>query len=94
MKIEYLIPGMIHIQADAFRDERGMFLETFQKNRYAKAGIRKNFVQDNLSLSRRGVLRGLHCQRSHSQGKLEFRAFEPALQNRPHFLVWERQGEK
>jgi dTDP-4-dehydrorhamnose 3,5-epimerase len=71
MKIEYLdIPGMIHIQADAFRDERGVFLETFQKNRYAAAGIRKNFVQDNLSLSRRGVLRGLHYQWPHSQGKL------------------------
>lgn len=71
MKIEHLdIPGMMHIQADAFRDERGMFLETFQRDRYDQAGISQHFVQDNLSVSRRGVLRGFHYQWPHSQGKL------------------------
>lgn len=71
MRVEYLdIPGMILIQTDVLPDERGMFLETFQRDRYAKAGIPADFAQDSLSVSRRGVVRGLHYQWPHPQGKL------------------------
>ena len=53
-----------------FGDHRGFFLETFQAERYREAGIDLPFVQDNHSRSQRGVLRGLHLQRSRPQGKL------------------------
>ena len=71
MKVErFHIPGVVLVTPDLFRDERGFFLETFQKNRYEEAGIPGSFVQDNLSFSRRGVLRGLHYQWPNAQGKL------------------------
>lgn len=53
-----------------FGDERGFFLETFQKKRYEEAGIHFDFVQDNHSQSCKGVLRGLHFQKKNPQGKL------------------------
>jgi dTDP-4-dehydrorhamnose 3,5-epimerase len=55
-----------------FEDERGFFMESFQAQRYADAGVAGPFVQDNVSLSRYGVLRGLHFQHPHGQGKLVF----------------------
>lgn len=59
------------IEPDVFSDERGFLLETFQAGRYAReAGITGDFVQDNHSRSTRGVLRGLHFQRTKPQGKL------------------------
>ncbi len=64
------IPGVIVIQPKIFGDSRGYFMETFKKNDYAFAGIDKEFVQDNESSSTKGVLRGLHFQREHTQGKL------------------------
>lgn len=64
------IPGMYLIEPKAFGDERGYFLETYASKRYAEAGIVEHFVQDNLSRSRRGTLRGLHLQNPHGQGKL------------------------
>lgn len=64
------LPGVLIIEPKAFGDARGFFLETFQSQRYAKAGITLPFVQDNHSRSQRGVLRGLHFQRQHPQGKL------------------------
>ena len=64
------LPGVIIIEPDIFGDERGFFMETWRAPRYAEHGIPERFVQDNLSLSRRGVLRGLHCQHPDSQGKL------------------------
>lgn len=48
------------IEPDVFPDERGYFKETYSQQRYAQAGIAETFVQDNVSISRRGVLRGLH----------------------------------
>jgi dTDP-4-dehydrorhamnose 3,5-epimerase len=51
-------------------DARGFFLETYSAARYRDAGITEAFVQDNLSFSARGVLRGLHLQHPHAQGKL------------------------
>ena len=62
--------GVLIIEPKAFGDARGFFLETFQSERYAKAGITLPFVQDNHSRSQRGVLRGLHLQRNRPQGKL------------------------
>ncbi|GBE30535.1 MAG TPA: dTDP-4-dehydrorhamnose 3,5-epimerase [Bacteroidetes bacterium] len=64
------IPDVIHIIPDVYGDQRGYFLETFQQERYAEAGINLPFVQDNESRSRRGVLRGLHFQKTQPQGKL------------------------
>jgi dTDP-4-dehydrorhamnose 3,5-epimerase len=52
------------------RDQRGFFVETFHIKRYQEAGIAESFVQDNLSRSVRGTLRGLHFQEPHAQGKL------------------------
>jgi dTDP-4-dehydrorhamnose 3,5-epimerase len=62
--------GVRVVELRVFRDERGYFLETWSEERYAAAGIDARFVQDNLSYSRGGVLRGLHFQEPHAQGKL------------------------
>jgi len=64
------LPGVLIIEPDVFGDERGYFLETYRANRYTEAGLKVKFVQDNLSYSQRGVLRGLHFQHPHAQGKL------------------------
>lgn len=64
------ITGLLVIQPKVFRDARGFFTETFQRQRYADAGITDDFVQDNFSRSSRGTLRGLHYQIQHPQGKL------------------------
>jgi dTDP-4-dehydrorhamnose 3,5-epimerase len=64
------LPGVIHIELDTYRDERGYFLENHHQEKYAKAGILGPFVQDNISSSTRGTLRGLHAQLTHPQGKL------------------------
>ncbi len=68
--IETVLPGVLIIEPKAFGDHRGFFLETFQVERYRQAGIDLPFVQDNHSRSQRGVLRGLHFQRTRPQGKL------------------------
>ena len=64
------IPGLLVIQPKVFRDPRGFFTETFQQQRYRDAGIAAEFVQDNLSRSSKGTLRGLHYQIQRPQGKL------------------------
>ena len=68
--IQTSIPGVVIIEPKLFGDHRGFFLETFQAERYASHGIRGPFVQDNLSRSARGVVRGLHLQNPRPQGKL------------------------
>lgn len=68
--IEAPLPGVIVFEPRRFGDARGFFVETFQAERYAAAGVCGPFVQDNLSRSTRNVLRGLHLQNPHSQGKL------------------------
>lgn len=71
MKVESLhLPGVARVTHDVFRDDRGAFMETWQSRKYAAAGIDQDFVQDNWSESRRGVLRGLHYQLTQPQGKL------------------------
>ena len=64
------LPGILLIEPRVFGDARGFFLERYHTDRYAEAGIDTPFVQDNHSRSRLGVLRGLHFQREHPQGKL------------------------
>jgi dTDP-4-dehydrorhamnose 3,5-epimerase len=66
------LPGVLILEPKVFGDERGFFLETWNQARYAEAGLPLTFVQDNLSLSRRGVLRGLHFQNPNAQGKLVY----------------------
>ena len=64
------IPEVLIIEPTFIGDERGFFVETFKADRYAAHGIAGPFVQDNLSRSAYGVLRGLHLQHPRSQGKL------------------------
>lgn len=64
------LPGVLIIEPQVFVDQRGHFKETFNAERYAEAGIDIPFVQDNYSRSHKGVLRGLHLQKTHPQGKL------------------------
>jgi dTDP-4-dehydrorhamnose 3,5-epimerase len=65
------LPGVLLIEPQVHRDDRGFFLETFHTAKYREGGIDEDFVQDNHSRSTRGTLRGLHCQAPpHGQGKL------------------------
>ncbi|MCY0966956.1 dTDP-4-dehydrorhamnose 3,5-epimerase [Parathalassolituus penaei] len=71
MKVTPLaLDGVLLLEPRVFRDERGFFQETFHKQRFQELGLPTNFVQDNHSRSCRGVLRGLHFQLQHPQGKL------------------------
>ncbi|HEU0301257.1 MAG TPA: dTDP-4-dehydrorhamnose 3,5-epimerase [Longimicrobium sp.] len=74
------LPEVLLVQPRVLRDERGWFLESWVEDRYRAAGIAGPFVQDNLSRSRRGVVRGLHYQWPHPQGKLV---------SVPHGAVWD-----
>lgn len=64
------LAGVIIVQPQIFGDSRGYFLETYKKGQFAEVGIDREFVQDNESSSTKGVLRGLHFQKNHTQGKL------------------------
>jgi len=65
------IPGLLIIEPQVFGDDRGFFYESYNEKKLAEvAGITEHFVQDNHSRSQRGVLRGLHFQRTRPQGKL------------------------
>jgi dTDP-4-dehydrorhamnose 3,5-epimerase len=68
--IETKLKGVVIIEPAVFGDHRGFFLESYNQQRYEEAGILESFVQDNHSRSARGVLRGLHFQRTKPQGKL------------------------
>jgi dTDP-4-dehydrorhamnose 3,5-epimerase len=88
-------PDVIILKPDVYSDHRGFFIEIYQKERFTKQGITHEFVQDNLSSSKKFTLRGLHYQVSHIQGKL-VRAvvgeiFDVAIDLRsssPHFGKW------
>ena len=64
------IPGVVIIQPKVFGDNRGYFMETYKESDFIEAGLNYRFVQDNQSSSRKGVLRGLHFQKTHPQAKL------------------------
>jgi dTDP-4-dehydrorhamnose 3,5-epimerase len=85
-------PEVLLIEPDVFPDARGFFMETWHAEKYRQAGLPERFVQDNHSRSTRGVLRGLHYQLEHPQGKLVRAAtgevFDVAVDIRrgsPHF---------
>lgn len=93
--IDLPLPGLKLIKPRLFRDERGHFTELMHAERYAQAGLPAAFVQDNLSHSRKDVLRGLHYQQPRWQGKLitvvEGRIFDVAVDLRrgsPAFGKW------
>lgn len=69
---ELELQGLFLLQPQVFRDERGFFMETWNARMYSKLGLPSTFVQDNLSRSSKGALRGLHYQKPHSQGKLVY----------------------
>jgi dTDP-4-dehydrorhamnose 3,5-epimerase len=71
------LAGLLCFEPQVFGDERGFFQEIWNRERYAGFGLDKDFVQDNIARSQRGVLRGLHFQNPNAQGK----------------LVWALQGE-
>lgn len=68
--IQTKIPDLYIIEPKVFGDERGYFMESYSQKDFAEAGLTMTFVQDNESKSRKGVLRGLHFQTKHTQGKL------------------------
>jgi dTDP-4-dehydrorhamnose 3,5-epimerase len=93
--IETEIPDLYIIEPAVFGDARGYFMETYNKNDFFAAGLTMEFVQDNESKSRKGVLRGLHFQTKHTQGKLvratEGEVFDVAVDLRvgsPTFGQW------
>ncbi len=88
-------PDVLLIEPDVFPDERGFFMETFHAEKYGRQGLPEVFLQDNHSRSVRGVLRGLHYQLEHPQGKLvrvvSGEVFDVAVDIRkgsPHFGNW------
>lgn len=88
MKVtETVLPGVLLIDPEVFGDDRGYFFESYRLPRYRSAGIGEAFVQDNVSFSQRGVLRGLHIQNPNPQGKLVFvlagAIFDVAVDVRP-----------
>ena len=93
--IETELPGVLIIEPRVFEDERGFFKETYSLERYQDSGITLPFVQDNLSRSGKGTLRGLHFQIKHAQGKLvqavRGEIYDVAVDMRkdsPHFGKW------
>ena len=93
--IQTELPGVLIIEPKVFQDDRGFFKETYSLQRYQEAGINLPFVQDNLSRSSKGILRGLHYQIKHPQGKLvqavRGEIFDVAVDMRkdsPHFGKW------
>ena len=93
--IETALPGVLVIEPQVFGDARGFFYESYNEARFRDAGIDARFVQSNVSRSAKGVLRGLHYQWPHPQGKfvsvLEGEVFDVAGDIRrgsPHFGQW------
>ena len=93
--IKTSISEVIVFVPPVFTDSRGYFLETYQQQKYAEAGISQPFVQDNQSYSTKNVLRGLHFQLRHPQGKLvrvtQGSVFDVAIdmrKNSPTFGKW------
>ena len=64
------LSGMYLVQPDVFGDQRGFFLESWNRDTFRQEGFEMDFVQDNHSRSKRGILRGMHYQTRHTQGKL------------------------
>jgi dTDP-4-dehydrorhamnose 3,5-epimerase len=94
-RIETSLPGVWELRPKILRDARGLFMETYQRDKFAELGIADSFVQDNHSSSVKGTLRGLHYQLRHPQAKLcrvvEGEALDVAVDIRlgsPQFGKW------
>lgn len=94
--IETKLKDVYIIEPTVFGDSRGYFIETYSKRDFFEAGLTMEFVQDNESKSKKGVLRGMHFQTKHTQGKLvrvtEGEVFDVAVDLRygsPTFGMWE-----
>jgi dTDP-4-dehydrorhamnose 3,5-epimerase len=92
---ETALPGVLVVETAVLADERGHFREVWRADSYEGAGVPSRFLQDNAAYSRRGVLRGLHYQHPHPQGKLvgvvTGEVFDVAVDLRrssPHFGRW------
>jgi dTDP-4-dehydrorhamnose 3,5-epimerase len=92
---ETRLPGVVVLEPAVYGDERGFFMETWNRRRYEGFGVPTDFVQDNLSYSKKGVLRGLHFQNPNAQGKLvsvlQGEVFDVAVDVRlgsPNFGEW------
>lgn len=87
-RIDTKIDGVYIIEPTVFGDERGYFMETYEKSNFEEIGINGEFVQDNQSRSKKGVLRGLHFQKKHSQAKIvrciKGEVFDVAVDLRPN----------
>ena len=93
--VETALPGCVVIEPEVFSDDRGLFFETWNSDRYAAHGFPRKLVQSNVSTSGRGVLRGLHYQWPNPQGKLisvlQGEVYDVAVDIRrgsPHFGCW------
>ncbi len=93
--IDEPLPGVLILEPEVFADDRGFFMESYNRRRLAEAGIDHDFVQDNHSRSVRGVLRGLHYQLGRAQAKLvratRGRVFDTVVDIRrgsPTFARW------
>lgn len=89
------LPEVIIIEPDVYRDDRGYFFESYRRELFLENGISVPFVQDNVSVSRHNVLRGLHYQLHRPQGKLVYSVCGEILdvavdirQGSPTFGVW------
>lgn len=90
-----LIEGLYIIEPNRYQNGEECFVEIYNKNKFHKAGIKKTFVQENQSMSTKGVIRGLHLQKMHPQGKLvrviQGEVFDVAVDlrsNSPTFCDW------
>ena len=85
--IQTPLPGVLIFEPQVFGDDRGFFVEIFRESWFSEAGMETTFIQDNLSRSRQGVLRGLHYQMHKPQGKLvkvsRGRIYDVAVDIRP-----------
>jgi dTDP-4-dehydrorhamnose 3,5-epimerase len=96
MKVEETtLPGVVLVTPKVFGDHRGFFQESWNRRAFTDAGLSLDFVQDNLSFSGRGILRGLHFQNPNGQGKLvhvlQGEVYDVAVDIRrgsPHFGRW------
>ncbi len=93
--IQTEVPGIVIVEPTVYGDARGYFMETYQKEEFINAGIDVDFVQDNVSKSSKGVLRGLHYQTENTQAKLvrvtKGSVFDVGVDvrpNSPHFGRW------
>lgn len=93
--VEAKLPGVYFIEADMFRDARGYFFELWNEARYTNSAIATHFVQDNVSFSTKGTMRGLHLQNPNAQAKLVYvlqgEVFDVAVDVRhgsPTFCQW------